>query len=124
MKKIALITALLLSSNVALANDSYWGQIIGGVAGGVIGNQLGGSTRTITTAIGAVLGSQVGQRVQDNMRYNEYARQPVVVQNNAPIVIQQHPNVNRRAGVTPIYQWQDIADDNCGCIRRVLIQIN
>ena len=124
MKKIALITSLLLASNVALANDSYWGQIIGGVAGGAIGNQLGGSTKTITTAIGAVLGSQVGQRIQDNMRYNEYARQPDVVQNNPPIVIQQNYNVNRNARQEPVYQWININDENCGCIRRVLIQIN
>lgn len=125
MKKIALITALLLMSNVAIANDSYWGQIIGGVAGGAIGNRFGGgSGKVVTTAIGAVVGSQVGQRIQDNMRYNEYSRQPVVVQDNPPIVMQQHPNVNRRAGFTPIYQWQDISDENCGCYRRILVQIN
>ena len=74
MKKLALITALLLSSNVAMAYDSYMGELLGGVAGGVIGNQIGGgSGRIVTTAIGAVIGSQVGGRVEDNMKYN---RQP------------------------------------------------
>ena len=124
MKKIALLTALLLASNVALANDSYWGQIIGGVAGGAIGNQLGGSTKTITTAIGAVIGSQVGKNIQDNMRYNDYSRQPVVVQNNPPIIIQQNYNVNRNARQEPVYQWMHINDENCGCYRRILVQIN
>jgi hypothetical protein len=42
MKKIALVTALLLSSGLVLADDSYMGEIIGGVAGGVVGNQIGG----------------------------------------------------------------------------------
>jgi uncharacterized protein YcfJ len=125
MKKIAIITALLLMSNVAIANDSYWGQIIGGVAGGIIGNQVGGgSGKIVTTAIGASVGAIVGGRVQDNMRYNEYSRQPVIVQNNPPIIMQQNPSVNRRLGFNPIYQWQDIADESCGCYRRILVQIN
>jgi hypothetical protein len=75
MKKIAVVTALLLSSNVSFAYDnSYMGEIIGGIAGGVIGNQIGGgSGKVVTTAIGAAIGSQVGGRVEDSMRYN---RQP------------------------------------------------
>ena len=74
MKKIALVTALLLASNVALADDSYMGEIIGGVAGGIVGNQVGGGKgKVISTAIGAAIGSQVGGRIEDNMRYN---RQP------------------------------------------------
>ena len=75
MKKIALVTALLLSSGLVLADDSYMGEIIGGVAGGVVGNQIGGGKgKVVTTAIGAVIGSQVGGRIEDNMRYNRQPR--------------------------------------------------
>lgn len=96
MKKIALITALLLTSTVSMADDSYMGEILGGVAGGVIGNQIGGGKgKIVTTAIGAVIGSQVGGRVEDNMNNNrpqrtysqqQYSqpRQVIVVPANVP----------------------------------------
>lgn len=72
MKK--LIAALLMvGSTVAVANDNYMGELIGGVAGGVIGNQIGGgSGKIVTTAIGASIGAIVGGRVQDNMN-NRYS---------------------------------------------------
>ena len=94
MKKIAKITALMLTSTSALADNWFAPLVVGGIGGYLIG------------------------------RPSVVQQQPVIVQNNPPIIMQQHPNVNRRAGFTPIYQWQDIADENCGCYRRILVQIN
>jgi hypothetical protein len=110
MKKIALVTALLLSSNVAMAYDSYMGEILGGVAGGVIGNQIGGgSGKVVTTAIGAVIGSQVGGRVEDNMRYNRqpygygYGPQYMQPQQNYGYAPQQQYYQPRQVVVVPSY---------------------
>jgi uncharacterized protein YcfJ len=72
MKKL-IATLLMLSSTIAVANDSYMGEILGAVAGGVIGNQVGGgSGKIVTTAIGASIGGIVGGRIEDNMNYNRY----------------------------------------------------
>ena len=72
MKKL-IAALLMLSSTVAVANDSYMGEILGAVAGGVIGNQVGGgSGKIVTTAIGASIGGIVGGRIEDNMNYNRY----------------------------------------------------
>lgn len=94
MKKIALITVLLLVSTSAVADNWFAPLVVGGIGGYLIG------------------------------RPTTIQQQPVVIQNNPPIIMQQHPNANNRVGFTPIYQWQNIADDSCSCIRRILVQIN
>lgn len=74
MKKL-IAALLMIGSTVAVAHDSYMGEIIGGVAGGIIGNQIGGgSGKVVTTAIGASIGAIVGGRVEDNMDYNRHNR--------------------------------------------------
>ena len=94
MKKIAIIIALMITSNSAMADGWFVPLVVGGIGGYLIG------------------------------RPSVVQQQPVIVQNNPPIIMQQNPSVNRRLGFTPVYQWQDIADESCGCYRRILVQIN
>lgn len=94
MKKIALITVLLLVSTSALADNWFAPLVVGGIGGYLIG------------------------------RPSVVQQQPAIIQNNPPIIIQQNPSVNNRLGFTPVYQWQDINDESCRCYRRVLVQIN
>ncbi len=74
-----MLAILMLGSTTAIANDSYMGEILGGVTGGIIGNQVGGgSGKVVFTAIGAGIGAIVGGRVQDNMNSNRYERNDTV----------------------------------------------
>lgn len=86
MKKMNLVTALLLTSIIAAGCSSTGGQnqtggtIVGGVAGALIGSQFGGGTgRVVGAAVGtlggALIGSEVGKSMDNKQQQQERNRQ-------------------------------------------------
>ena len=110
MKKLTLLTVLLLVSTSALA-DGYRG----GYRGGYERHEYhgGGYGWVAPLAIGGLLGY-------------ELSRQPTVIYQQPPVVYQQQPQVIQQPipTGTPVYQWQTIYDDTCGCSKQVLVKIN
>lgn len=114
MKKI-LITLMLTTSTVLLAQDAL-GGLLGGAIGGVIGHQFGGGNGKIaTTIVGATLGTMIGsedQRVYKNTSYDrEYTYPTRVVYREAPTqIIYTQPRViyvNSTPYYEHAYKWHD-----------------
>ncbi len=62
--------AILISPIAAQAQESYAGNIVGGIAGALLGNQVGGgSGRVAATAVGGILGAIVGGNVERESQY-------------------------------------------------------
>ena len=109
MKRILLVTLLATLSTGAMA-DGREGR--GGGYGGYRGGYHGGNGMgwVAPLAIGGLIGY-------------ELSRQPTVIYQQPPVVYQQAPMVNVQPN-QPIYQYQNIYDNNCLCYRQVLVQIN
>lgn len=87
-KTIGLTLALslgLMTSTVALANDTVLGAVIGGGAGALIGHAVGGRNGTLVGGvIGATAGAVIASDQDDNRRHDRrvvqyYAPQPQTV---------------------------------------------
>ena len=122
MKKLVAVLAFALASTSAMADDSYAGEIIGGVAGGIIGNQIGGgSGRIVTTAIGAGIGSIVGGRIEDDMNHNRYERREVYSYRQPTVTYYRYGGYHQ---IEPLYQYITVHEVACDCDRRVLVRVN
>jgi uncharacterized protein YcfJ len=122
MKKL-LAVLLMVGSTVAIADDSYTGEILGGVAGGIIGNQIGGgSGRVVTTAIGAGIGAIVGGRIEDDMNYNRsynrYERREVIYRQPPTVYYGGYHQIE------PLYRYIIVHEVACDCDKRVLVRVN
>ena len=109
MKRILLVTLLATLSTGAMA-DGREGR--GGGYGGYRGGYHGGNGMgwIAPLAIGGLIGYELN-------------RQPTVIYQQPPVVYQQAPMVNVQPN-QPIYQYQNIYDNNCLCYHQVLVQIN
>ena len=109
MKRILLVILLATLSTNVLA-DGREGR--GGGYGGYHGGYHGGSGMgwIAPLAIGGLIGYELN-------------RQPTVIYQQPPVVYQQAPMINVQPN-QPIYQYQNIYDNNCLCYRQVLVQIN
>ena len=108
MKRILLVTLLAtLSTNVLADGREGRGGGYGGYRGGYHGN---GMSWIAPLAIGGLIGYELN-------------RQPTVIYQQPPVVYQQAPMINVQPN-QPIYQYQNIYDNNCLCYRQVLVQIN
>jgi hypothetical protein len=97
-----LITALILAtlSTTALADGRGHGHH------GYRGNNSGGDV-LIPLIVGGTIGYIIAQPRQQT------------------VVAQQPVNLNQSYGASqPIYEYQDIYFEDCGCMKRVLIKIN
>ena len=110
MKRILLLTLLATLSTNVLA-DGRKGR----------GSGYGGHTRW-TTHGGGGMGWIAPLAIGGLIGY-ELNRQPTVIYQQPPVVYQQAPMVNVQPN-QPIYQYQNIYDNNCLCYRQVLVQIN
>ena len=109
MKRILLVTLLAtLSTNVLADGREGRGSGYGGYRGGYHGGN--GMGWIAPLAIGGLIGYELN-------------RQPTVIYQQPPVVYQQAPMVNVQPN-QPIYQYQNIYDNNCLCYRQVLVQIN
>ena len=109
MKRILLLTLLAtLSTNVLADGREGRGSGYGGYRGGYHGGN--GMGWIAPLAIGGLIGYELN-------------RQPTVIYQQPPVVYQQAPMVNVQPN-QPIYQYQNIYDNNCLCYRQVLVQIN
>ena len=71
----ALLSACLLTTSAARADDAFFGAILGGGAGALVGKSLGGRDGAI---IGGALGAAAGVAIADQHRAHiNYAPQPV-----------------------------------------------
>ena len=112
MKKILLV-ALIASigiSSFANAEGRKGGRGYGGYRGGYEHHGGNGMGWIAPLAIGGLIGY-------------ELSRQPTVIYQQPPVVYQQAPMINVQPN-QPIYQYQNIYDNNCLCYRQVLVQIN
>ena len=74
---VATTAALLLMPLAAQAQESYGGNIIGGIAGALLGNQVGGGNgRVAATAVGGIVGAIVGGNVERGSQYRGQAAAP------------------------------------------------
>ena len=72
----ATVTASLLPI-AAQAQDSYAGNIVGGIAGALLGSQVGrGNGKIAATAAGGILGAIVGGNVERGSSYRQSYNQP------------------------------------------------
>ena len=109
MKRILLVTLLAtLSTNVLADGREGRGSGYGGYRGGYHGGN--GMGWIAPLAIGGLIGYELN-------------RQPTVIYQQPPVVYQQAPMINVQPN-QPIYQYQNIYDNNCLCYRQVLVQIN
>ena len=109
MKRILLLTLLAtLSTNVLADGREGRGSGYGGYRGGYHGGN--GMGWIAPLAIGGLIGYELN-------------RQPTVIYQQPPVVYQQAPMINVQPN-QPIYQYQNIYDNNCLCYRQVLVQIN
>jgi len=116
MKKIAVITLLLLTSTSVMAHG--WQGGYGGYRGGYghyENHYNGGWGGFIGPAlIGGVIGYELSQP-------RTVYQQPQVIYQQAPIVVQQQPQI-----VTPqqpLYRKESIYDQSCGCYKEVFVQV-
>ena len=109
MKRILLVTLLAtLSTNVLADGREGRGGGYGGYRSGYHGGN--GMGWIAPLAIGGLIGYELN-------------RQPTVIYQQPPVVYQQAPMINVQPN-QPIYQYQNIYDNNCLCYRQVLVQIN
>ena len=110
MKRILLVTLLAtLSTNVLADGREGRSGGYGGYRGGYHGGN--GMGWIAPLAIGGLIGYELN-------------RQPTVIYQQPPVVYQQAPAVVNIQPNQPIYQYQNIYDNNCLCYRQVLVQIN
>jgi len=115
MKKIALLTALLLASTSALAD---WHGGYGGYRGGYghyENHYHGGGMGWVGPAlIGGVIGYELSQpRVV-------VQPQPQVVYQQAPVVVQQPQVITTPQ---PLYRKDTVYDATCNCYRDTFVQV-
>ena len=115
---IVTAAALFFTPFAVQAQESYGGNIIGGIAGALLGNQVGGgSGRIAATAAGGILGAIVGGNVergsqyrgpaavQQQTYYNQYPQQAPQYQQRYNTVTYDQPVYSEPAYVQQSYQY-------------------
>ena len=69
MKKLILLTALLIAANVQANDDMIRDGVVGAIVGGIIGNNIGDGDSRSGAVIGAISGIIIGDNDR-NHRYN------------------------------------------------------
>ena len=91
MKKI-LMTLMLTTSTVLLAQD-VMGGLVGGAIGGVIGNQFGGGNGKVAATIaGATLGTMIGSDNQRVYQNNSYGRDNYPTTTTTRVIYREAPS--------------------------------
>ncbi len=114
MKKLILAVALLATSTVALADrDDFRGRGYRGYREVHEYHHGGGGDWIAPLVIGGVAGYVISQSTQPR-------QQTVIVQQPQYQPLPSYVPANPE----PIYQYQDTYFSDCGCYKRILVQIN
>ena len=98
---VAITAVVSLSPLAAQAQESYTGNIVGGVAGALLGSRIGGGNGKIAaTAAGGIIGAIVGGNVE---RGSSYRQNYGVSQQAYPTVYQQPAPRYQRDYTTETY---------------------